>query len=161
MEELISTFHIDLKLLIAQMINFGIVFVVLYLFALKPLMKLMNERSEKIEKGLKDADVNAKKLEETQEEYKKTVMEARKEAQTIVENAKSDAESKRSEMITKAKEEVGALLESGKKQLSGEKEKMLGEARTELASLVTEATRRVLGETVTLNVDKEIIERNI
>ena len=55
MDSIISTFHIDWKIIIAQAINFGVVFVVLYIFALKPLSKLMAERSEKIKKGIDDA----------------------------------------------------------------------------------------------------------
>ena len=35
MESLISTFHIDFRLFIAQLINFAIVFSVLYFFAFK------------------------------------------------------------------------------------------------------------------------------
>ena len=57
MESIISTFHIDWKIIIAQMINFVIVFVVLYIFALKPLSKLMKERGEKIAKGIDDAKI--------------------------------------------------------------------------------------------------------
>ena len=64
MESIISTFHIDWKIIIAQVINFAIVFVVLYIFALKPLSKLMKERSEKIAKGIDDAKTNAKLLDE-------------------------------------------------------------------------------------------------
>ena len=55
MDSIISTFHIDWKIIIAQAINFVIVFAVLYFYALKPLSKLMKERSEKISQGLDDA----------------------------------------------------------------------------------------------------------
>ena len=54
MDSIINTFHIDWKIIIAQAVNFGIVFVVLYIFALKPLNKLMAERAEKIKKGVED-----------------------------------------------------------------------------------------------------------
>ena len=62
MDSIISTFHIDWKIIIAQMINFGVVFVVLYIFALKPLSKLMTERGEKIETGISDAKKSSKLL---------------------------------------------------------------------------------------------------
>ena len=57
MEEIIKTFHIDWKLLIAQAVNFAIVVFALYKFAYKPLLKTMNERTAKIEQGLKDAEL--------------------------------------------------------------------------------------------------------
>jgi F0F1-type ATP synthase membrane subunit b/b' len=53
MDSIISTFHVDLKLLIAQVINFGIIFFVLYKFAFKPIAKIMQERTNTIEKKLK------------------------------------------------------------------------------------------------------------
>ena len=65
MQSIISTFHIDWKIIIAQAVNFAVVFVVLYIFALKPLNKLMSERSDKIKKGMNDAKANAALLEET------------------------------------------------------------------------------------------------
>ena len=60
MEELIQTFHIDWKLLIAQLINFAIVLFVLWKFAIKPLSKTMDKRTNDIEKSIDDA----KKIEE-------------------------------------------------------------------------------------------------
>ncbi len=61
MDSLVETFHLDVKLLIAQVINFAIVFLVLYYFALKPLLNVMNDRSAKIEKSLEDAKEIEKK----------------------------------------------------------------------------------------------------
>jgi F0F1-type ATP synthase membrane subunit b/b' len=46
MEELITTFHIDWKLMIAQIVNFGLVFALLYWLAAKPLSKLMKDRTK-------------------------------------------------------------------------------------------------------------------
>ena len=80
MESIISTFHIDWKIIIAQAINFGVVFVVLYIFALKPLSKLMAERSEKIARGMDDAKTNATLLEKTKAEYDEVLVKARAEA---------------------------------------------------------------------------------
>ena len=79
MDSLIETFHIDTKLLLAQAINFAIVFAVLYFFALKPLMKAMGERTEKIEKSLDDAKKVEEKLAKTEEDYSKELSNAKKD----------------------------------------------------------------------------------
>ena len=76
MEQIIETFHLDIKLLLAQAINFAIVFAVLYYFVIKPLTKVMAERSRKIEKSLEDAEKVEKRLEQTEEEYNKKILEA-------------------------------------------------------------------------------------
>ena len=77
MESIISTFHIDWKIIIAQAFNFGIVFTVLYIFALKPLNKLMAERALKISKGVEDAKLNADTLLATRAEYEEVITKAR------------------------------------------------------------------------------------
>jgi len=56
MEELISTFHIEWQLIIAQLVNFAIVLFVLWKFAYNPILKTLNDRTKKIEKGVKDAE---------------------------------------------------------------------------------------------------------
>ncbi len=161
MDALIETFHIDLKLMIAQVINFGIVFAVLYFFAIKPLGKVMKERSQKIEEGLKNAVVSQQKLEESHEEYERAVREAKRETQNILTKAKKDAEAKKNELMEKAQAEVSAFVATGKEQLAREKEKMVTEAKNEIAGLVTLAVEKALGEGMSESLDRKVIEHSI
>lgn len=144
MESIINTFHIDWKIIIAQVINFGIVFVVLYVYALKPLSKLMAERSEKIAKGITDAKSNANVLNQTQKEYEETLRQARAEAQKVFEEGKKEALVKKEKMLSDAKIEVNTMIENGKKALEAEKVKMVDEAKNELASLAILAAEKIM-----------------
>lgn len=148
MESIISTFHIDWKIIIAQVINFGIVFVVLYIYALKPLGKLMSERSEKIAKGVDDAKINASILEKTTKEYEDVLTKARVEAQKIFEEGKKEAETKKIQMLEQAKGEVENIIETGKKNLLTEKTKMVEEAKKEVASLAILAVQKIMASPV-------------
>ncbi|MCE9548974.1 F0F1 ATP synthase subunit B [Candidatus Nomurabacteria bacterium] len=145
MDSIISTFHIDWKIIIAQGVNFGIVFVVLYIYALKPLSKLMKERGDKIQKGIDDAKVNAQVLEKTNKEYEEVLNKARKEANDIFQNGKKDAEKKKAEMLEQARLEVANLIEGGKKTLEAEKIKMVADAKGEIVSLVVKTAEKILG----------------
>lgn len=144
MDALIDTFHIDWRLIIAQMVNFAVVIIVLYKFAIKPLGKLMDERSSKIQGGILDAKKHKELLSQTEEEYKKIVAEARKESQDIIGIAKKDAEKVREDLILKAGEDAKKLVESGRAELEAEKAKMLGDAKKELAGLIVSSTEKVL-----------------
>lgn len=161
MDSLISTFHIDLKLIIAQMINFAIVFVVLYWFALKPLGKLMKERSGEISKGLSDAKTNAETLANTQKEYAEALAQARREGAEIIAVAKKDAEAEKAKIMVSAKTEADAQIASGKALLEAEKTKMLEGARNELATMIIKATEKVLEGTVKGPVESALVERSI
>jgi len=145
MEPLIATFHIDWKIIIAQAVNFAVVFVVLYVYALKPLSKLMEERSQKIAKGMNDAKENAELLTKSKQEYDLALAKARKEAQAIFDATKKEAESKREEMLNQAKVEVEKMISSGKQTLEAEKSKMVAEAKKEVIDLVVAVNQKLTG----------------
>ncbi len=159
MDSLITTFHIDWKIIIAQVINFGIVFAVLYMFALKPLKKLMTEREEKIAKGVTDAKENAEMIEKTRKEYDEVLNKARAEAHTIFQEGKRDADAKKAEMLEDAKNEVGVMIASGKKTLESEKAKIIEEAKKEIVSLVVLATEKVLKDNDNTGVNEKTVKQ--
>src|ERR1035437_9967931 len=157
MNSFISTFHIDWKILIAQAINFGIIFLLIYFFALKPLKKILNERTTTIEGGISDAKANAELLKNTKKEYDAIVAKARSEANIIFQEGKKEAEIKKSVMLEDAKKEVEAIIEVGKKTLESEKVKIVEEAKREIVSLVVLATEKLLSD----QTDKSFDEKNI
>ncbi|MFA5773295.1 MAG: F0F1 ATP synthase subunit B [Candidatus Paceibacterota bacterium] len=159
MDSLITTFHIDWKIIIAQVINFGIVFVVLYMFALKPLKKLMSEREEKITKGVTDAKDNAEMIVQTKKEYAEVINKARTEAHTIFQEGKKEADAKKAEMLENAKKEVDTMIQSGKKTLESEKVKIIEEAKKEIVSLVVLATEKVLKDNKDIEINEKIVKQ--
>ncbi len=160
MESIISTFHIDWKIIIAQAVNFSIVFIVLYIFALKPLSKLMAERAEKIAKGIDDAKTNEQLLKDTNLKYEEALTKARVEASKIFEESKKEAEKKRALMLEETKGQVVNMVENGKKALENEKVKMVGEAKKEIVSLTMLATEKLIGNKEGSFDDKALKELN-
>src|SRR4030042_3722344 len=106
MDSIIETFHIDWKILIAQAVNFAIVFAVLYFLAVKPILKIMQGRTAKIEKSLEDARAAEEKLQQIDKDQKVILSSARAEANTIINEARRLSEDKKNEMVVKAKEEI-------------------------------------------------------
>jgi F-type H+-transporting ATPase subunit b len=157
MESIISTFHIDWKIIVAQAANFVAVFIVLYIFALKPLSKLMAERSQKIAKGLDDAKTNEKLLAETKEEYEAVLLKARTEANKIFQDGKKEAEAKKTAMLEDAKKEVAGFIENGKKTLEVEKVKMIDEAKKEIVNLAMIATGKIIGGKIDKSFDEKTL----
>jgi len=159
MDSLIETFHIDIKLLIAQTINFAIVISVLYFFALKPLLQVMKDRTAKIEKSLEDAKKIEERLDITEAEYKESIAKAKKESNAILEKTQEQAEAKRVTMLNQAKEEIGAVISEEKVKIQQEKAKMLKEVKSELADLVIATTEKVLEKKIDEKQDKELIKK--
>lgn len=161
MEELIKTFHIDAKLLLAQMVNFTIVLFVLYKFAYKPVLKTLNDRTGRIEKGLKDAEDAQNKLAEMEKREKEVLTKAREEGQKIIVAAEAMARANKEELITEAKAQSDKILAEASKKIEEEKKKMIGEIKSEVAGLVVAATEKIIGEKVDANKDKDLIKKAI
>jgi len=158
MDSIIETFHIDWKVMIAQAFNFGVVFAVLYFFALKPLTKIMKERTEKIEKGIEDAKSNALILNNTKTEYEEALAKARQEADKIFQEGKKEAEAKKFQMLENAKGEVTIMIENGKKNLENEKIKMVKEATEEITTLSIKVAEKILNQKIDGNFDEKAIK---
>lgn len=159
MESLISAFHIDLRLFIAQLINFGLVFSVLYFFAFKPLVKTMSERSEKISKSLKEADEIEKRLASTEIEQKEIILAAKKQANLIVEEADKKGEARRTELVAKAKEDISQAISDERAKMIRDKAETLKEIKAEVADLVVLTVEKLLNEKMTSNQDQELIKK--
>ena len=116
--EFLGNLGIDTKLLIAQMINFGLLLWLLTKFLYKPIIK----RIEKDEKELKQAQIQYKKLEQERDDFteqkKKEMIEVKKRARKIIEEAESIAKEIKKRAIQDTKEEKQAVIKQIKSRLS-------------------------------------------
>ena len=161
MDSLISTFHLDWKLMLAQVVNFAVVFTVLYIFALRPLKKLMDERSKTIQGGLENAEKQEKLLAISQSEYDSVLAKARKEANEMLQVVRKEGEELRGEMLEKSKIESDKVLATGIAKFEEEKKRMLMEAKNEIVSIVMSATETVLGKAVDKKVEAKLVEESL
>lgn len=161
MDELVKTFHIDWKLLIAQIVNFGIVLGVLYFFALKPLLKVMAKRNQDITQSLQDAEAVKQKLHEAERTKEQIVTEAKQEAQIIIEKSYTAAEKLREQKLHETRRELEQLSEKAKHDIQSEQEKSLREAKAAVAELVVAASSKVLEKNIDYAANKRFIDETI
>ena len=133
------------------MINFGVVFTILYIFALKPLSKLMAERAERIAKGVDDAKKNESMLKATCVEYDEVLVKAKNEANKIFQQGKKEAEAEKASMIETAKVQAEGIIANGKKMLEAEKVRIVEEAKKDITSLSMLATEKLIKSKQDLN----------
>jgi F-type H+-transporting ATPase subunit b len=161
MDELVKTFHIDWKLLIAQLVNFGIVVGVLWYFALKPLLKVMNKRTADIEQSLKDAKEIEQKLHDAEKTKQAVIIEAQKEAQIVMEKSYKESEALKEEKLRETRTEMEKIAAKTKADLLLEKDKMVQEAKRDVADLVMAASSKIIGKQLDESANKKLIEETI
>lgn len=161
MDSLITTFHIDWKLIVAQLVNFAVVFFVLYWFALKPLKSLMDERGKTIQGGLDNAEKQKnllaeahKVLEDGQIQLKMLAVEQKKNLAVELEQQKSAA-------MEETKATVDKMFKDGKTQMEIEKNKILEAASKEVGSLLVMLAEKAFGENMDSKMREKLAEQGI
>ena len=144
MESIISTFHIDWKIIIAQAVNFGVVFVVLYVYALKPLGKLMKERGEKIEAGLNDAKKSNELLHKATEEYDKNTIKLRQISIEAQKELQKDLEQLRAKNLDRIKMDNDEWTKKRIEQMEIDKKTLVEGAKNELVSLAILVAEKIM-----------------
>ncbi|WP_414662415.1 F0F1 ATP synthase subunit B [Horticoccus sp. 23ND18S-11] len=142
-------FGLEPKYIIMQVISFLIVLFVLYKFGIKPVTATMEERSKKIEAGIKHAEEMQAKLAAAQQESAAIVKKANGEATRIVEDARKSAKDYLDKQTQEASGKANELLAKAQQAIELEHKKMLADARTEIARLVVTTTERVLAKKLT------------
>lgn len=159
--KIFSAFGLDIKILIAQLINFAILVFILWKFAYKPMFKILDDRKKKIETGIENAVKAEEKLKEISEEEKKIMIEAKKEAAKILDEARLMAEESRKKNIDKTKEEIGQLINQEKESMRQEKAEILKSINREVADLVMITVEKVIEEKMSSAKDEELIKKAI
>lgn len=156
--EILAKLGVDYKLLLAQIVNFLVLLLILHRFAYKPILKVLEDRREKIDQGLKDSQAAAEKLREAEESGKAVLAEAKYHAERLLERSEEAARKQSEEMLVTARLNAERMISDTERKIGEEKEKMLREAKQELAGLVIAASEKIVGEKIDAEKDKNLID---
>jgi F-type H+-transporting ATPase subunit b len=135
---------INLGFLVSQIVNFTLLAILLYLVAYKPILRMLDERSARIQKGLEDAETASKRAAEMEQEYELRMAEARKEGQEIIAQATQMSEKARQDILERAKEEAQAQIEKAREEISRERDLAMAELRQQVADLSLAISEKVI-----------------
>jgi F-type H+-transporting ATPase subunit b len=144
-----ALFQVNLFWVIVSALNFIVFFALIWTFAFKPVSRMLDDRRERIEQGLKDAEQARRDRENAEAERVATLAEARKEANDILARAQRLAQETRDADIAATREELDRMRERATNEIEAEKQRAIGELRGEVADLALAAASRVVGESMT------------
>ena len=115
----------------------------------------MEEKQNKLESDYKNID----KLVKTAEDKKKKILsDARKEGNTIIEEAKTLGSKTRDTIIESAEAEAKTMVESSKVQIEQEKLAMLGSIKSKVIDLSLKLNGKLFSDE---KASKDFLEKNI
>lgn len=143
MSELFSAFGIDWRLLVVNAINFGLLLFVLWYFLYERLIRVLEDRREKIAKGVQDAHEAEQKLKDIQDARAGMLAEAGKEADSLITSARASATSKQKEIITAGETAAANVIRGAEAQAAEMKQKAIAESKQEVAKLIVLGMEKV------------------
>src|SRR3990172_9898924 len=107
----IGALGINLPSLIAQLINFGLLFALLSVLLYRPLLRVLDERRKRIQEGLEASEEAKRRLAHTEQEVARELDKARQEGQTMVAQAQQAAARIQEDARQQARDGSEPLLE--------------------------------------------------
>lgn len=130
----------------------AVIFVALLLvvwFLVVPrLNKVLDERADAIEGGIKRAEAAQAEANALKDELEARLAEARAEAARIRDEARSDAASIRAELVEAAQAEAARIVANAQAQIEAERQSALVSLRAEVGSLALDLASGVIGESL-------------
>ena len=144
MTEALHVFGINWKLLLSQAVNFGIVLLVLTFVLYKPLLRTLDERREKIKKGVEDARAAEAARATAEEEGRRAVAAAARKAEEAIADARAKAGAEEERIVREAETESERIIKDAVLRADEEKRALLQETKEEIARMVVLGAERIL-----------------
>jgi len=137
--------------------NFAVFFLLAWKIVIEPLGERLQERRERIEQGLKDADAARRDRESAADQRQAVLNEARREASEIVQRAQKVADETRDKGVVDTQVEIDRLRERAVAEIDAERKRALADVRNQVADLALAAAGKVVGETMSDEREKRLV----
>jgi len=139
---------INTGLLIAQIVNFLIIFIAMSVLAWRPLVRALEARRERIAKGLEDARAAEQARANAEREAQKIIEQRRAESNKLLEEGRTRGEEQARAAVEEANHQAEEIRTRARTEAEEERNALLGEVRTQVAQLALAAAERVIGQSL-------------
>ena len=143
--------NINIWDIVWTVVNLLLFFVLLRIFLFKPVLKVMNEREQKIRDELNGAEAARAESEDIKAQYEAELADVHDEADRIRSNAKKSAEKERAQIIADAHAQADRLISDAQKTIARDRQEAIESAHNEIAGLAVLTAARLVSK----NIDEE------
>ena len=160
-ERIVTTFGVDWSHLLAQVVSFCIVCFVLYRFAYRPVLKMLEVRRQQIAQGLANAEQIKAELARTEAQRQEVMAQANTQANKFIEEARAAASRLQEQETQKAIAAAEKVVAKAREAAAQDYARMLAELKKEVGRLVVEATTKVVGKVLTPEDQRRLAEETV
>jgi len=157
-EQIARTFGVDWPHLIAQMISFSIVCFLLYRFAYRPVLQMLQQRRQLIAESLANAGKVKAELAQTEAQRQEVMKQANTQATKSIEEARAAAEVLLKQETKKAMATAQEIIAKAHQAAEQDHARMLAELKQEVGRLVVQTTSAVTGKILTTEDQRRLAE---
>lgn len=142
---------------VAQMLGFLLVLFLLRIFAWKKLLKLLDERRERISSEFKKIEDAQAEIAKVKTEYDAKLGAIEDSARAKIQEAISDGKRIAQEIREQAQQDARVILEKAQENIELELSKAKEELKGKIVDLTIGATERIIKEKLTEEKDKKLV----
>lgn len=157
-EQIATTFGVDWPHLLAQIVSFGIVCLVLYVLAYKPVLQILEARRQQIASGLANAEKIKAELARIESERQAVLLKADAEGKQLIDEARAAAARVGAEETRKAVASAEQIVVRAREATERDRARMLAEVKGEVGRLVVQTTAKVAGKVLTAEDQRRLAE---
>jgi F-type H+-transporting ATPase subunit b len=157
-EQIARTFGVDWPHLMAQIISFSIVCLLLYKFAYKKILQMLDERRQVIAESLANSEKIKAELARTEAQRQELMAQANVQANQFIEEARRAAARLQEQETRKALAAAEAIMVNARASAAQDHDRMLAELKQEVGRLVVQTTSAVTGKILTSEDQRRLAE---
>ncbi|MEL6908617.1 MAG: F0F1 ATP synthase subunit B [Cyanobacteria bacterium J06648_1] len=156
-----SGFGFNFDIIETNLINLGIIFVLLIVYGGKVVGNILSERRAKIEAEIKSAEARAKESKDALAVAQKNLQDAQANAVNIRSEAEANAEKAKEAILVKGQQEVERLQATAAADLNSEQDRAIAQLREKVVAMALEKVESRMGEVLNDDKQRQLVDRSI
>jgi F-type H+-transporting ATPase subunit b len=161
MDKAVEALGINLPQLIAQAVNFFVLLALLRFTLYKPIIKMLDERKQRIAEGLNAAEIARAEAADAQVNIQAQLVTARQEGQELVASAQNIATRIQAEAREQANRDREVALERARAEIDRERDRAIADLRGEFADITVAAAEKVINQSLDRQAHQRIIDETL
>ena len=154
---MLETLGIHFPSLLIYLINFLLVLGLLFLFAYRPILRLMDQRAERIRESLEASERAREEAATSQAAVEEQLVEARREGQRIMDLAREAAERFRGEEMERARGDAETFVSRAQADIQRERDAAIEQVRANFSDLAITAAERIVRRSLDRQAHEDLI----
>ena len=156
-----SGFGFNFDIIETNLINLGIIFVLLIVYGGKVVGNILSERRAKIEAEIKSAEARAKESKDALAVAQKNLKDAQSNAVNIRSEAEKNAEKAKEAILAKGQKEVERLKATAAADLSSEQDRAIAQLKSKVVEMALNKVESRMGEVLNDDKQRQLVDRSI